>query len=294
MASKCSACGKPLGFIEGRIFARILCNQCAAQKAAREQAQKEQEKRLVQIAKEKYSAIPKQLWTGEIGREEAASLLRTWATEAKLTDGEQRLICDSAFHDFTLQLLADDVLTQDEENKLSTIAPILGVTQERIEKDFRDLLFRLTIGRMNDGRMPILNKASLLLKKGEVGHIEMVAALLKQVAIREYQGSYSGFSFRIVKGVRYHVGGTKGRSVVVGTEWQTQDQGTLSVTSHRVVFLGSKRSVEMPYKRLLQVEVFSDGIRLHLANRVSTPTFVVENGDVVACAINTAIQRFSE
>jgi len=42
--------------------------------------------------------------------------------------------------------------------------------------------------------------------------------------------------------------------------------GELTITSHRVVFTGN-RSIEMPYKKLLSLEVFEDGIKFHLSNR---------------------------
>src|SRR5579864_7348210 len=53
-----------------------------------------------------------------------------------------------------------------------------------------------------------------------------------------WQGGYSGFSFRIAKGVRYHVGGTRGHSVQ-GAEVPTPiDRGSVTITDQRVVFQG--------------------------------------------------------
>jgi len=64
-------------------------------------------------------------------------------------------------------------------------------------------------------------------------------------------GGYSGFSFRLARGVRYHVGATKGRRVP-GEEVPTAiDTGTASITDRRVVFQGSRRSREWDYAKLL-------------------------------------------
>jgi hypothetical protein len=94
-----------------------------------------------------------------------------------------------------------------------------------------------------------------------------------------------------VKGVFYHVGGTRGRIVTTGTELQIADKGTLSITSTRAVFLGTKATVEFLGSKLLALDVYDDGIRFHVANRQTAPTFRVENGHVVAAEINAAFQH---
>jgi len=64
-------------------------------------------------------------------------------------------------------------------------------------------------------------------------------------------GGYSGFSFRVARGVRYHVGATKGRRVQ-GEEVPTAvDTGTATITDRRVVFQGGRRSREWGFAKLL-------------------------------------------
>ena len=64
-------------------------------------------------------------------------------------------------------------------------------------------------------------------------------------------GGYSGFSFRIAKGVRYHVGGTRGH-YQQGEEAPTAiDMGTVTITDQRVVFQGTKQAREWTFSRLL-------------------------------------------
>jgi hypothetical protein len=64
-------------------------------------------------------------------------------------------------------------------------------------------------------------------------------------------GGYSGFSFRIARGVRYHVGGSKGQRVP-GEEVPTAvDTGTATITDRRVVFLGARRTREWEFAHLL-------------------------------------------
>jgi hypothetical protein len=130
-------------------------------------------------------------------------------------------------------------------------------------------------------------------KRGEVVHLEWPATLLKEVAVRQYVGGYQGFSIPIGKtGVRYRVGGARGHSVEVGTQLQVADSGILAVTNKRVVYIGSRKTVDMPYTKLVNLSVYSDGVQFHLSNRVNAPMFKIDDGvDILAATINVAAQR---
>jgi hypothetical protein len=223
-----------------------------------------------------------------------AAELRTNPNLRALSSNERGLLADAAFRRYAEMVLADDVLDEDEEAALVDLAAALGVDQDTLETRHRPILNRLVVARVNDGRLPILDAPRLMIKEGEVVHLETPAALLKEVAIREYRGGYGGVSFRIAKGVRYHTGGMRGRSVVVGSELQTADTGVLSISSRRAVFIGTSKTIEFAYARLVNIEVFTDGIRFHVSNRQSAPLFRVESGDVVAAVLNAAAQRFKD
>jgi hypothetical protein len=66
-----------------------------------------------------------------------------------------------------------------------------------------------------------------------------------------WQGGYSGFSFRVARGVRWHVGGTRGH-YIPGAEVPTPiDTGVASITDQRVVFQGTKQTREWLFAKLL-------------------------------------------
>ncbi|GAC1364765.1 MAG: hypothetical protein NVSMB32_07630 [Actinomycetota bacterium] len=66
-----------------------------------------------------------------------------------------------------------------------------------------------------------------------------------------YVGGYSGFSFRIAKGVQYHVGGTRGHYVAGPDQPARIDSGTLFFTTQRLVFLGTRQNREWAFAKLL-------------------------------------------
>jgi hypothetical protein len=117
------------------------------------------------------------------------------------------------------------------------------------------------------------------------------ADLLKEVVQREYQGASHGYSFRVMKGVYYRVGSQRGHMVEVGRSWQPEDSGTLTVTSQRLVFTGIRRSVEMAYAKLLNLNVFTDAVQVHVSNRQKPTTLRVSDGNAVAAVVNAAMQR---
>lgn len=279
MAQFCSQCGSKLGFLE-RVSGAAMCSKC-----------KEENKKLQEQAKTQYPTLLRDIWQDKIDKNDGKRRLEEVSAQARFSENERDKFHAETFRVFATEVLVDDMLTDTEEEKLLATAGLLGITQERLQSDFRDVFFRLFVARVNDGRLPTISTERLILKKNEKVHLEMSAQLLKEVAVTEYQGGYSGWSFRIAKGVSYHVGGVRGRRVVVGTEVKEDDRGIIIATSHRAVFLGSKKTLEMPYSKLLSLEVFEDGLRLHLSNRKTVPFFKVENAHPIAAVVNAAVQH---
>ena len=111
---------------------------------------------------------------------------------------------------------------------------------------------------------------SLILKPGEqtiwAGNGQLVEP---RRGPGHYAGGSQGFSFRVAKGVRYRVGASRGH-FIPGDEVQTViDQGTVTVTTQRVVFTGSKATREWTFAKLLDTEISQDRslVLIHVSNR---------------------------
>jgi hypothetical protein len=213
---------------------------------------------------------------------------------AVLPDGERKALTDQAFIAYADNVLADDVLTPDEEKQFFTVGETLGYTADSIVSSHTDLASRLVVATVNDGRLAEIPNPQVITKRGEVVHLEVAAQLLKEVAVREFRGGSQGVSIPIAKGVRYRVGAVRGRMVTVGSQMTVQDTGTLSVTSQRIAYLGAAKSSEILYTKLMGMEAFADGIRLQASNRQNAFLFRFAkstSGDAVAATINAAVQR---
>jgi hypothetical protein len=114
---------------------------------------------------------------------------------------------------------------------------------------------------------------------------------MKEVEKHEWQGGFGGLSFGIAPGIRYHVGGSQGKSVVVGTKLQEADYGILTITSQRAVFKGARQTVECDWAKLIALNVFTDGIQFHVEDRQTAPLFKLGDGDEMAAVVNAAIQK---
>jgi len=175
--------------------------------------------------------------------EAAAGLTPAQGIERR-TNSVARVLRDAA---------SDGIFTVAEDAHVLALSKPLDVDINSAIMREPGLLADLQVASINAGQMTPVPAPSIILKKGETDWLEVPAALLKEVVDREMRGGYTGVSFRVAKGVRVHTGGMRAHSVVTGTHVEIADQGTLVVTSLRVVFRGVRQGLEVPYSRLLSV-----------------------------------------
>jgi hypothetical protein len=87
-----------------------------------------------------------------------------------------------------------------------------------------------------------------------------------------YVGSSSGFSVPVVGGIRFRVGATRG-TIIPGEEFQMdKDQGTVMLTTQRLVFTGPLKTQEWNFDKLLALSTNEDETNylIHVSNRQKT------------------------
>ena len=121
------------------------------------------------------------------------------------------------------------------------------------------------LSQLQNGSMPNFRPINLpiMLSQGEgvIWTYENVTMLQEKIT-REWVGRHNGMTFRVVKGVYYRTGGTKGRPVEKST-METVGVGTLILTNKNICFHSTTRSIKIPYKKLAGMTPYSDGIELH-------------------------------
>jgi len=279
----------------------FLCKHCKQpgpwaspeQVAAWERAREEQGRaeQIRRDARQRYGEILRQIISGTPADNLAPAMKET-APVTGYSPTQLQSLALSEFSAFVRTAVSDNFLSEEEDERMVSLVPALGLTWEQVIDSEPELADRLIIASANAGRLPIVASPRLLVKPGEVVHREFPASLMKEVTLREWRAGSSGISIPMGRtGVRVRFGAYRGKSVVVGTEMQVADTGILSVTSRRAVFTGTRKTLEMQYKKLANVNIFTDGIQFHVTNRQNPSLFKVQNGEVVAAIVNAAAQH---
>ena len=102
--------------------------------------------------------------------------------------------------------LADGVIDPTEARRLMEVQGVLAVAPQDLEKESPGLAARAAAAEIQGGRLPQLTSHRLIAKRDEIVHLEVQAALMKEVALREYRAGFSGLSIPLGKGFRYRIG----------------------------------------------------------------------------------------
>ena len=274
MAS-CSSCGKSLG-IRGALTHQTMCADCIAKRDQQDRddlAAYEQALRLAVAT----------------GSEASFGQMRALEAKSSTVVAQSIALRLDAVRGLLAAALADDLLTQAEEDRIDAAVNALGIPDGPYATLLRERQQDFVVARINAGRIITIPNPQIILKKGEEAYAQAGATLLKEVTTREFRGGSQGVSIPIGHGVRVRTGAFRGHSVVTGSSMQPQDKGTLTVTNQRVTFAGAKRSIEIQYAKLMNMTGFSDGIQFHLSNRVEAPLFMVDQPDMITATINYAL-----
>ena len=269
----CAGCGEKLGF-RHRLDADAYCDDC------RESAGK---------ARAVYVSLLHELASSARTPSALQPELEAAGAASRFTPTERDDLARQAVTEMANAILADDVISVEEERRIVEVVTAAGFAGRVEDALDGETWARFSIGQINAGRLPdVTAESSFVTKSGESVHLEVPATLLKEVTLREFQAGSRGVSFRIAKGVYYRAGSTRGKSVVTGTEMRDADSGTLFVTSTRAVFVGTRSTIELDYRKLVELVVYSDGVQFHVSNRKIPPLFRLPSGERVAAVINAA------
>jgi hypothetical protein len=129
----------------------------------------------------------------------------------------------------------------------------------------------LSTARSESGFRPDQVGSSFVPKRGEslFGAFDGCRLIEVKRGAGTYHGGSSGFSFRVSRGIRYHVGGSRGTFVQGSEELRITDEGQAVVSNKRVVFQGGLNSREWAFGKLigLQHDPSRPITLIHVSNR---------------------------
>jgi len=166
-------------------------------------------------------------------------------------------------------IVSDGIITEEEERNIQEIQNVLMVNFNQIPQELETIEYHRQLRQLQQGRLPVLSVAGLILKANEVAHFVIKAGLVEERVIkRGYQGVSAGVNIRVAKGVSFRVGQQKGR-MVSETGIVEVDSGSFVVTNQRVMFVGCKKSFSYPYNQLIGYQVFTNGIDISSSKGVT-------------------------
>jgi hypothetical protein len=284
VSAVCVDCGTHLP-LPRRLLRHVRCPDCEARHDAEVAVDLQRKEAAHDAGLQAYTATLGQLRLG-VDMAAVSSRIAAAAAAVSLSQAEIHALNEKAFADYLGEALADDVITRDEDVMLGAVGQRLGVRMTV------DQWGRYVVAAANAGLLPVVQPSQIMLNAGEASHLELSVRMLTKRVITERRTNYNSMSFPLGQtGVRYRVGQSRSRTVVVGTRTEVEDTGILAVTSKRIVFAGHAKTLEFRHGRMVGLRLFGDGIGLQIANRQSIPTFQTgaRNVDALAGIINVAV-----
>lgn len=263
----CKYCGKPAGFFRGKH------DECEEQHQQRERVIEGGRKR---IAVEVCRAIK-----GSENFDSLEQRITEIERSSFVPPTERKTLLAEGWENSVDQFLEDGILETTEEIRLVEFKERFALSQSDLDKNgvltkttkaavLRDVLNGVIPKRVSvDGNLPIN------LQKGE----QIIWAFpnskyVEDKTRRQFVGSSQGVSVRVMKGVYYRVGAFKGQAVE-HTERVHIDSGLVVVTNKNVYFAGPRKSVRIPYSKIVSFEPFSDGIGIMRDTATAKPQIFV-------------------
>jgi hypothetical protein len=234
---------------------------------------------------------------GKITPEEIAQL-DALKQDLGLTDGEVRSLRAQAYTAAFAAAKADADVTSEEEQELRHIQAYLKLQDQEIPATKRELARLRLLSEIKRGNMPAISQPSnIILQKDERAYWVEPSALMEEKVIRRtYQGGSHGVSFRVMKGVSYRVGSSRGH-IVSETGMVPVSRGELVITSRRIIFHGDRKSFAAGYHQLLDVQFFNNGLKVSQTTRTS-PYLVkfaaLGNNDIIGAVLSYSINHFNK
>jgi hypothetical protein len=180
--------------------------------------------------------------------------------------------------------LEDGVLSVDEEKRLTDAAEVFGHDQVALNPrpTYQQLVKAAVLREILEGTIPERLKVqglNLVLQRGEkIVWVFPNTEYLEQRTIRSFAGVSHGLSIRVMKGVYYRPAMFRGEPVE-RTTTVSRGKGALVITSKHVSFVGPARTVRLPYKKIVAVQPYRDGIGIQRDAATARPmSFVTGDG----------------
>lgn len=154
---------------------------------------------------------------------------------------------------------------------------IHGLTDEQLKE--RQKIKAQIINALIDERYSVqglVKYNDIMLKKDEKIILSVPdVRLLEPRAVRVSSGGGAGVSFKVGKRARISTGQGKGVSKSVDQITHI-DTGKFYITTKQVIFVGAKKSIKFPIRKIISITPYVDGIKIAREGKTKTEIFVTD------------------
>lgn len=218
---------------------------------------------------------------GGVDRDEILKI----AEESYISKDELKTLVLTGLEDAIDKALEDNILTQEEEDKLKDILLTFGFNEDELSsnKAYEKFIKALVLRDLLEGKIP--NRLNIkgvlpfnLLKNETPIWIFNDVKYCQFKTYRHYVGGSQGASIRIMKGVYYRVGGFRGYPFEE-TKLTKIDEGILCITDKHIYFGGKLKSFRISYDKIVSFTPYSDGIGIQRDSANAKPEyFITDDG----------------
>lgn len=200
--------------------------------------------------------------TGGYDPKEAVHWVPMKAKEGWILDTKPYFV--RAWGDALRKDLDDGLLSLEEQRRLEQLMEVFGLTSKDLGSAWVQMCQGIVIREVMEGRVPehgLTFSLPLVIQKTErivwawsgVSHYQ-------ERARTTYRGASHGISLRVAKGLYYRVGAMRGEPVVT-TSMALMGTGFLVFTDKHLYWGGgSGKAIKIPWKKIIAVQPFSDGV----------------------------------
>ena len=171
-------------------------------------------------------------------------------------------------------MLDDHHLSADEEKRLEAF--MSHFSSDLWDEGLMDKIFKAKLMRalMEGEELPEPDgDTSIILGRNErLIYVFDDVTFAQERSKTSFVGGSAGISFRVAKGVYLRTGAFKGQPVVT-SQIVTIDTGELVITDQNIYFRGDKKSFKIEFKKLINIEAYSDGIKIEKEGASFKPFF---------------------
>jgi hypothetical protein len=237
------------------------------------------------LTMEKYSnEVRNMIVKGILDKESEEHLLKIEKDLSLSHDVAMKIYGENAqlfINDFLTKAISDQRFSPEEEQKLNILAKNLHIglsfdTETKATLDKYKLFWQI-----ENGNIPTII-TDISLQKSEVCYFFTDIDWLEQRTVTT-RVNYSGPSFRvkITKGLSYRVGSIAPQRITEDI-WKTIDSGKLYLTNKRVIFMGGKGNKTITINKILDFNVYTNGIEIQKDSGKSPFLSFSKNTDMFA------------